>query len=244
MRRLTLWALACITLGAATTVVTIVVLAALPPGQPSKDITCSRFAQSVITGTTVVLVASVAETPAYRGFFFRAPSGNIQGYAPDDWDPPIESFVPPDLVASANAFWHTASPLVRSARVVELHGWPCLAAYSVSDVSYTVITTTTGWPVHPWSHERPFSTRPFAAVIPLQPIWGGLAINTALFGGAYALVLPSSLWLAGAARRRRRAARSLCTSCGYDLKGAPSGACPECGKAALPVQTQEPPCVA
>jgi hypothetical protein len=35
-------------------------------------------------------------------------------------------------------------------------------------------------------------------------------------------------------RGRRRAARGLCPSCGYDLTGNTSGVCPECGQTASP----------
>jgi hypothetical protein len=37
-----------------------------------------------------------------------------------------------------------------------------------------------------------------------------------------------------ALRRRRRRRRGLCLACGYDLRGTPSGACPECGTSRSP----------
>lgn len=48
--------------------------------------------------------------------------------------------------------------------------------------------------------------------------------------------LPPLLWLAARGRRawgrRRRRRLGLCLACGYDLRGNPSGVCPECGAAA------------
>jgi hypothetical protein len=46
-------------------------------------------------------------------------------------------------------------------------------------------------------------------------------ISTCLLAGA---IIPG--WL----RRRHRIRRGLCLSCGYDLRGAVSDACPECGQ--------------
>ncbi len=57
-----------------------------------------------------------------------------------------------------------------------------------------------------------------------------------LFGGGPAIAIPAALLLlvliiAWQDRRtRKRAARGLCTRCGYDLTGNVSGTCPECGK--------------
>jgi hypothetical protein len=41
--------------------------------------------------------------------------------------------------------------------------------------------------------------------------------------------VPPALWLARAARGKRRARRGLCPACGYDLRATP-GLCPECGR--------------
>ena len=53
----------------------------------------------------------------------------------------------------------------------------------------------------------------------------------ALLGGIGILQLASMyFWLvAPAIRRHRRRSRGLCIHCGYDLRGSPTGACPECG---------------
>jgi len=76
------------------------------------------------------------------------------------------------------------------------------------------------------AHPLPFR------MLPIRPIWPGLAINTVF----YAFVL----WLAFAAafafRRWRRIKRGLCPKCAYDLRNRPSdsSACPECGAVVKP----------
>ncbi|HZW08220.1 MAG TPA: hypothetical protein VFF65_13940 [Phycisphaerales bacterium] len=63
--------------------------------------------------------------------------------------------------------------------------------------------------------------------VPLQPLWGGLAVNTLLYGiPAWAV-----LFGPGAVRRLRRR-RSACVRCGYPLTG--GTVCPECGSPVKP----------
>ncbi len=66
------------------------------------------------------------------------------------------------------------------------------------------------------------------SVLPLQPIWRGLALN-ALFFAALWGVLPGGAILLGALRRWRRARRGRCQRCGYDTQGSDSARCTECG---------------
>jgi hypothetical protein len=62
-------------------------------------------------------------------------------------------------------------------------------------------------------------------VFPLTVAWRGFALDAAFFG---AIVFV--LWTApGPIRRRLRQARGHCPACGYNLKGAPTPTCPECG---------------
>ncbi len=62
--------------------------------------------------------------------------------------------------------------------------------------------------------------------LPIQPLWGGFAANTAVNLGAVAL-----LWYGlTSLRRLRRRRAGRCPACGYFLAGlAPGAPCPECG---------------
>jgi hypothetical protein len=71
-----------------------------------------------------------------------------------------------------------------------------------------------------------------AAYLPLSPLWPGFVADTALYAAAWWLLIFAPLPLYRAGRRRFRVSRGMCGSCGYDLKGSPGGACPECGRGA------------
>ena len=62
-------------------------------------------------------------------------------------------------------------------------------------------------------------------ILPVMPLPLGVAIGTALWTAALALVA-SPFWLRGWLRSRHR---QLCPRCGYDLRGAVDRGCPECG---------------
>jgi hypothetical protein len=68
--------------------------------------------------------------------------------------------------------------------------------------------------------------------LPLDPIWPGLAADTALVAATLLafIILPIRLLLTF--RRKRRLARGACPRCGYDLRGRTSSTCPECGSTA------------
>jgi hypothetical protein len=67
------------------------------------------------------------------------------------------------------------------------------------------------------------------AQLPMLPIWPGLAADACVF----ALLIASPLLLARL-RRHLRALRGRCPACGYDLRGAVDGVCPEWGRGAAP----------
>jgi len=62
-------------------------------------------------------------------------------------------------------------------------------------------------------------------LLPCEPIWRGLAANTAFCGASMWL----AGWIAAVLRRGRRMRRGLCMLCGYDLRGLWERRCPECG---------------
>jgi hypothetical protein len=64
---------------------------------------------------------------------------------------------------------------------------------------------------------------------PCIPILPGFAADTVLYAAAWWLLLFTPLLVFRTARRRCRVSRGMCGACGYDLKGSPGGACPECG---------------
>ena len=73
---------------------------------------------------------------------------------------------------------------------------------------------------------------------------GGWTINTMGFSTPYwLLVLISSPWPGIALVlyvMRRKHTPGICRNCGYDLRGTPSGVCPECGRTATPLHDDEP----
>jgi hypothetical protein len=65
-------------------------------------------------------------------------------------------------------------------------------------------------------------------VLPLRPLWLGLAADTALYAAAVWMAVPGPLLLRRTLRRRR----GQCSACGYNLHHVDHRACPECGAAA------------
>lgn len=61
-------------------------------------------------------------------------------------------------------------------------------------------------------------------LLPIKPVWTGLAVDAGVYGGA----MLGLWWSAGALRRWVRRRRGLCGHCAYP-RGA-GGVCPECGR--------------
>ncbi len=123
----------------------------------------------------------------------------------------------------------------RFASTVVQAGWPmrCLEAIDFVEIKRDLTWTRT---VGPMGIELPLHSSETwpgeaGAVLPLGPIWLGLATNTLFY--AYLIALPMlSIRAARIVRRRRRGA---CESCGYSRAGidAPTP-CPECGAPCVP----------
>lgn len=64
-------------------------------------------------------------------------------------------------------------------------------------------------------------------LLPTFPLWPGLLANTAFYGGAWAVLIFTPLFV----RRWLRARRGGCAGCGYSREGLKAEApCPECGR--------------
>lgn len=67
-------------------------------------------------------------------------------------------------------------------------------------------------------------------VVPLRVLWLGFFVNVAF----WSLVSAAVAYTISAIRRRLRIAKNLCPDCGYDIRGATSDRCSECGGAIRP----------
>lgn len=128
-------------------------------------------------------------------------------------------------------------PSDREWREAEARGWPFLALFFEQGQAPNYSNYTRGgWrlPVERAEPHKPsFARIEFRSehnvILPLLPIWPGLAADVAFYGLAWAVLLYSPLVVV----RRLRRTRGGCPKCGYTLEGLPPGApCPECGRGA------------
>lgn len=120
-------------------------------------------------------------------------------------------------------------PFIRPLEVVFVvgAGWPRSAMMYASEESTpprtpAAWTTTGGYEVRALRHAR----TGYPAVLPLRPVWDGLALDTAF----WAAVWWGTVMVPRLARQHWRKSRGRCASCGYDRRGlAPGARCPECG---------------
>jgi len=66
-------------------------------------------------------------------------------------------------------------------------------------------------------------------LLPLRPLWPGLAMDCGLYSLGWILLLV----VPGALRRGLRRRHGLCVVCGYDLRATVEPRCPECGAAVV-----------
>lgn len=66
-------------------------------------------------------------------------------------------------------------------------------------------------------------------LLPLRPVWGGFAANTAIFAGVWWCVLGVPVVTRAWWREGRRLRRGRCPECGYDLRWDMKAGCGECG---------------
>jgi hypothetical protein len=145
------------------------------------------------------------------------------------------AFVVNNVPPSWGTFGRGEAPRSEHVRVVlgsdTAYGWPmpCLWHQIVSDYKAGSIVAEElhgGWGIEDGGL---FGARsPGLRVLPLRPIWAGLAVDTALYAVMWGLVVVG----VGAARRGHRRRHGKCLRCGYDRSGLAGAVCPECGQAA------------
>lgn len=157
----------------------------------------------------------------WRGWGFQRAVVLQRGLGPDDLPVNAEHVFSGSPLTDAPSAGMTAE---------ELRGWPMMSArceWTFTEAGqeepqlFGGAGPREGWPAPPG---RPWR------VLPLEPVWPGLAVNLMVYFGAVFLpVVGGAAALAGA-RRRRRAQRGHCQGCGYPMPVG-GGVCPECGGA-------------
>ncbi len=134
--------------------------------------------------------------------------------------------------------------LRKSTRFEVAFGWPCLSFRG----GFFVFASQQPMTQHDFGPELPnvfkqevnYQTAE-PRTMPLMPMLPGLAANTAVYAGAWWLVV----FAPGTIRRHRRRRRGACVRCGYDRRGiGADAACPECGAAASGQPAATPPACA
>jgi hypothetical protein len=149
------------------------------------------------------------------------------------WDPAHPSVI--DVQADVVRALDPVGPLVSRTRMLgaaksttaakwrdEAHGWPFLALrHELVDPDGQPVLRG-GLAVSRLDQRK----KGRAIVLPLIPMWAGLAADTAIYGGGLELAWLASLGVRRTIRRRR----GLCPRCGYALAGLSAPVvCPECG---------------
>ena len=139
-----------------------------------------------------------------------------------------EPCVGPGFRSIELAVWERSSSNAANIEAVYA-GWPracCMGAVAVDDRGAAMLS---GAVRAPESFKRSWNGT--GGIVPVRPMWRGLAINTAIYGSGLWMV-----WMVAMPGRRFlvrsvRARGGRCVGCGYSREGlALGGECPECGK--------------
>jgi hypothetical protein len=143
-------------------------------------------------------------------------------------DPPFDEFNPD---RGRQPGWRQR-PVVsgsQSVRLTDAAGWPTRSAYCewLSSPHSDTYAVRGGilWKAAP---RRTQVSAQNWGVVPLLPVWHGIAVNVVFWGGVLLLPYVILMW-----HRQRRAAvrsrRGLCPRCAYDWSSVHGPCCPECG---------------
>ncbi len=172
---------------------------------------------------------------------------HVQSFARVGWSDVMGSRSPTVTTPEERAVWEQhAKPLpggVVSGRL--RRGDPLPLVHAAGEVWWREYAT--GWPWRAWrggdsmmpapggyagrseskvTFRDPLGWSRFGYLVPYGPVWSGIVGNSLVGAmGIWALVV-----FPAAVRRARRRRRGLCVACGYDLAGAASAVCPECGQ--------------
>jgi len=167
------------------------------------------------------------------GGVFLATGTGIGAVSPPPYFPALEDVVP-SWARRSSVPWLTGDaswPEREQERYVSGRGWPLIAVWCQYESA-----RSERWLLHPrgaielpWAQSNSeWGIGALFMALPYRPVWAGLALDAAVYGAAWWMVL---FGIAGARRWSRRK-RGQCATCAYELRGLPAGTpCPECGTA-------------
>lgn len=234
-RKIITRAVACLLLGAVTTVGVAAWFGNPGPGvRPARRVwwsvpavpleTTHAWLPSAGDGEIVAARVVTGRSPGriHRSFLFFREEGvrsSLPAFDRDwkSWGVPVAEL---DRIAARR-------PAARGSLTEHAYGWPMPAVWLAPDPSDPA-SLSVGVEL-PGGDSDGFT---------LRPMWWGLLVDSIVFGISWWLVLAAARRVAAvlaapfawrARRAKRRRARGLCPACGYDLRGAFRGGCPECG---------------
>jgi hypothetical protein len=165
------------------------------------------------TAAAYLLFLNLLKRDEYETHLAPHPAWSVR--VPPDWPRASRRFTDLAFGRTREVCW---APGDRDPSLMTIHhryGWPAR-----SFQSYCVVDL-----LHRSQDRLSWDLRNDHRVRLLTPAPFGFALDTAFYAGlSFAL-----RYGPGFARRQRRRARNHCPTCNYDLAGAPSPICPECG---------------